>query len=369
MDNTLKYKILLCAPGENVGGGINAVVYGYEKGFKKYTDLIDYRKICYGKRVPRLGKLKRILSEIYQLILFIVEIVRYQPAIIHVQSSFDKKTIVRDSIHLWVSLILNRKFILHAHGGEWHLIPSWNTIWRWYTQKFLKHCHHVIVTSQDEKNIIKNFFGEKFHVDKICNPVVLPVDVTKMDNIKRKKDNVKTIIFAARLIEAKGVMDILNAVPLIERNDFRIKIYGQGILFNKARELIKILNIDEKVTLVGQVTIEELVLQYAASEIYCFPSYHLEGFPMSFFYAVACGMAIITTKVRPIPEYLLEPDNCLWITPQNPSSIAAQINYLLERPKMIENMSHNNKQLAKEFSDEKIVKDLIKVYQRLFTLS
>ena len=357
-----KFKVLLCAPGDELEGGIAAVVYGLKKIFKLKEDLIDYRRIIYAKPCNNIGTITRLIKEANQLIIFISQLLIYKPDIIHIQSSFDKKTIIRDSIHLWFTLLLNKKFVLHAHGGDWHLVPSWNKLWILYTKTFLTRCHKIIVTSLEEKKIINKIYGIRVKVSKINNPVVLPLDIS---NIQRSKTNITKIIFASRFIPTKVILDVIKAASLINKKDFKICLYGNGILFSEAQKLINSLNLQNRVFLKGKISLAKLITEYCKSDIFLFPSYHLEGFPMAFFYAVACSLPIISTRIRPIPDFLSEPDNCLWIEPENYKMLAEKIIYLINHPEIRKKMSKNNAKLAKQFTIENISRDFVYLYSQL----
>src|SRR3990167_4695751 len=116
---------------------------GLEKVLELMSGEMVYKKILYAKPKRGLNKLQRSSAEILQLFNFIGTILFFNPHIIHIQSSFDKKTILRDSIHLLITRFFRKKFVLHAHGGEWHLITNWNKLWLGYANWFLTRCHRI----------------------------------------------------------------------------------------------------------------------------------------------------------------------------------------------------------------------------------
>lgn len=237
-------------------------------------------------------------------------------------------------------------------------------MWIWYTKNFLTRCHKIIVTSLEEKKIISDIYGKQVKVSKINNPVVLPIDIS---NIQKSKTNITKIIFASRFIPTKGVLDVIIAASYINRKDFKIILYGNGILFKKAQTMITSLNLQNCVGLKGKIGLSELIKEYSNSDIFLFPSYHLEGFPMAFFYALACSLPIISTRIRPIPDFLSEPANCLWAEPKNSKMLAEKIIYLIEHPEIREKMSRNNRELAKQFTVEKISEEFLYIYRRLLS--
>lgn len=356
-------KVLLCIPGNEVEGGISAVVLGMKKGLGKRND-ISYETCIYGKRKRGLNVISRLFYEIYQIIIYTNKIGKKEILLAHVQTSFDSKTIIRDSLHLWLAHIFNKKFILHAHGGLWHIIPSWPFIWRKYAESFLTHCDLIIVTSSEEKKLITDQFHDKVRVIKINNSVELPeeLEITSKSNASTDK---KLVLFASRFIETKGILDLIDAAYKLNNGKYLFQIYGGGPLFETVKEKINTLNIEDYVKLMGEVSLNELLQIYGTGDLYVFPSYHFEGFPMAIFYAIIAGLPIISTKVRPVPDFLNEPDNCLWVEPKNPQMLAEKIELLLSDRDLSDKMRRNNKSLSSIFTVEKFTDEIVTAYKSL----
>ena len=356
-------RLLFCAPGEDVEGGIAAVVLGLRRGLDGLPNLC-YRRILYAKPARNLGVVARLTREIWQLLRFLQQLIVYRPDVIHVQSSFDKKTIVRDSIHLWVASLFRKPFLLHAHGGEWHLVSSWSKAWRAYTGCFMRRCAQVIVTSQEEVEIIHREFPVGIAACKIFNPLVLPESLPRKRATAPDRDRRIGVVFASRIIESKGILDAIEAMALVQERAVRLRVFGGGADLVRAKALVDRRNLGGVVEFRGEIPLQDLLVEYSECDIFIFPSYHLEGFPMAFFYAVACSAPIIATRVRPIPEYLREPDNCLWVEAKNPQSLAEKIEYLARRPDLRQRMSENNGELARRFRPEVVAAELWRIYER-----
>jgi glycosyltransferase involved in cell wall biosynthesis len=96
-----------------------------------------------------------------------------------------------------------------------------------------------------------------------------------------------------------------------------------------------------------------------------FPTYHYEGFPMVIFKSVAAGLPIITTRIRAAADYLSEPDNCLWVEPQNPHMLAEKIARLLDQTETRARMRRNNLELADEFTARAVAPEYLEIYNQL----
>jgi len=358
-ENSKQIRFLLCSPGDSVEGGIPAVVLGLRKVFEQLNG-VHYKKINYGKPKRNINILLRLFYELIQVINFIITSVSFNSHFNFIQSSFGKKAIIRDTIHLYITLVLRRKFLLQLHGGELADLEDWSKFWYKISINLLKKSTGVIVTSKEEHEILLSLNINK-NVYQINNPIVFPRQIPKK---KFKTNPPYTIIFASRLIPTKGIEDLLHSIKLIQ-GDFILKIFGTGSLFDSARNYIIDSNLEKRVQLLGDVSLEDLLVEYANGDIYIFPSYHDEGFPMAFFYALCSSMAIVSTRIRPIKDFLKDGFNCLWIDLKSPRSIANQLNTLLNNQSMIEKFSQNNSVFLELFSPSNIAPQVNNIFESI----
>jgi glycosyltransferase involved in cell wall biosynthesis len=199
----------------------------------------------------------------------------------------------------------------------------------------------------------------------IPNPVEIhgPLELSRCDN--ETSNRIIRIIFASRFIMEKGGAEFVNAIGKIKINKKWIaEMYGDGHerIFLESR--IKELELEDKVFLRGHVTLENLLKVYSESDIFVFPSMHSEGFPMAFFFALASGMAIITSRAAPIPDYLSEPDNCIFIDPKDTVSFVASIERLISEDMLRSEMKKNNVEVAALFSPKRIASLFMELYAK-----
>lgn len=359
-----KINVLICAPGALCEGGIGAVVDGLLDGLEK-LETVNCTRVVYGKPFDAISVVTRLYYELIQYINFIRLLVVQKPDIVHAQSSFDKKTILRDLLFLLATRAFSIKFVLHAHGGAWHERVNWSFFWQWFSRYFLESCSMVLVTSEEEFLQVQKI-SEQICIKKIDNPVKIPEGVAEA--WKKTADHLEgkyRMVFASRHIEAKGVLDTIEAFDLLERNDCELHVFGDGPLKEKAVSMAQSSTHAADIYFHGNVPLEDLIREYAQSDIYLFPSYHHEGFPMALFFAAACSLPLICTKVRPLPDFFQEPDNCQWVEPRNPRMLAEKINFLLNDSQMRSAMSCNNLQLVERFDSIKIAEQMLSIYDSI----
>ena len=114
----------------------------------------------------------------------------------------------------------------------------------------------------------------------------------------------------------------------------------------------------------GYIPLEELLEYFFKTDLFIFPTRHIEGFPMVLFKAVAVGMPIVTTKIRAAADFLKDTENCLFCT-QKPENIAEKIMELIENQQLREAMSQNNLLLGKSLLPENIADEFLEIYRHI----
>jgi glycosyltransferase involved in cell wall biosynthesis len=169
------------------------------------------------------------------------------------------------------------------------------------------------------------------------------------------------IIFVGRLTEEKGFYDLLAAIPQILKRfpESRFDFCGSGQVTQHApvalEQIQRLLQID-KILFHGAVSGAQKYELYRSADIMVFPSHH-EVFPTVVLEALAQGLPLITTRVGVVPSFLVENDNCLFVSTGDPDDIARKVIALLERPELAARMSANNRRLAEERFDMRLAVD------------
>lgn len=299
----------------------------------------------------------------------IINIVRKEKIdLIYLNTAFDKFALLRDFTTLLILRLIRSKIVLKFHGSEANLLQTKNIIYRFLIRKVSSWADGFGVLSTEENRNFVNagFKSEKvFVIKNIINPKIY---LKNMEfRLKYSNINIPVLLFVARLIPSKGLIDTLLASIILKEKGyiFKLIILGDGPDKIKAERIVAKSNIASSVIFTGFIPEENTTAFYANSDLLVFPTYHEEGFPMAVFQSVAAGLPIITTKIRAAADYLKEPDNCLWVEPKNPEMLAEKIVYLLENPDIARQMSENNKKLSKLFTQEIVCKELELIYEKM----
>jgi len=124
------------------------------------------------------------------------------------------------------------------------------------------------------------------------------------------------------------------------------------------------LGLEKHVVFTGYIPEGEVTQYYFDSDIFVFPTRHIEGIPIALFKAAIAGLPIVTTKIRAAADLLSEPENCLFCT-QEAENIAAKIIELMKNEKLRASMGSNNRKFSEMFAPQRIVAEYVQVYEEM----
>lgn len=181
-----------------------------------------------------------------------------------------------------------------------------------FWDKFLSFTNKRFDIAICQSQEIKKSLAEHYHIseDKLR---VIPNPILKTDIIKfPSSTNYKKIIIIARLAIEKGIirfLHILNNLP----PEYVLTIAGEGPMKSEIMQVIKDLNLNDRVKLVGIVReIPELI---AAHDLLALPSF-TEGFPNAVLEALEVGVPVLAFEVGGI-KAMLKPGFNGYIIQQN----------------------------------------------------
>lgn len=111
------------------------------------------------------------------------------------------------------------------------------------------------------------------------------------------------VLFVGRLLEAKGLSLLLEAVGDLVRQGFafELRVVGDGPYREPLRELIRARRLDDVVVLRGPVGQDKILEEYEWADVFCLPSF-IEGIPVVLMEALATELPVVTTQITGISE-------------------------------------------------------------------
>lgn len=352
--------ILVGMPNQGMPGGIWSSEKALTDEYCK-NNALSVVKFQFGRRSPQERIPSRIFTLASDVIQFGYLLLKHRPTIVQLNSSFDKRALLRDVWYVAVAATMRKRLFMKYHGSD--LVFLTTSSWFWTKLRlFIQYWSAGIgVLSTEEEGAFSKANTRAVFVVKNA------VDCERFRQGTVEKPNVHTLLFIGRFIPSKGLQDAIEAVSMIRQSGRKVHLVcvGDGPQRLKEEEHVHQLGIAEDVTFTGYLPEQDTTPYYLGAHVLLFPSFHQEGFPMAVFQAAAAGLPIVATRTRALADYLEEPLNCLWAEPKHPTMLAEKIVQLLDDELLQMVMRKNNIALAERFSPERVAAEYLALYRRL----
>lgn len=276
---------------------------------------------------------------------------KYNPKAINIQSRDDwiAATSVAKKMGittLWTDHMDMRSWVL-INVNVWYK----NLIGKWILRSAQK-VDKIIMISDYEKR----FFDDATSNKRLKNVEVLKNGVDdEYENFKenRKKIQEKTFCYVGRIVDYKGIKELIEAFKLVVKKypEAKLNIYGDGDLdtYKKNSEDC------DAIKFYGRT--EEPLKVLAENEIFVLPSYR-EGLSLSLLDAAMMRKKIIASNVDGNPEVVVNGETGLLVPARNVQKLAEAMIWMIEHKKEAEEMAKKAREKYKaEFDFEKIFKE------------
>jgi teichuronic acid biosynthesis glycosyltransferase TuaC len=205
-----------------------------------------------------------------------------------------------------LSKLLGVPAVIKVHGSDMNVLarmPAVARNLRWA----LPRARRVVAVSRPLVDVIASFGVPRERIDIVPNGVdpelFRPRDrAAARARLGHPADRRRWLLYVGRLEEAKGVLDLLEAFPLLaqRRSDVRLVIVGDGSARGAcARATAQPLG--DRVLVAGPRPLEEVPHWMAACDTLVLPSW-AEGTPNVVIEALACGRRVVATRVGGTPD-------------------------------------------------------------------
>ena len=248
--------------------------------------------------------------------------------------------------------------LIYVHGEEittrdgGGLFDSWR-------RHFLAHAHGVIAVSSFTRDAMVRLMGtDPARITLISNGVDLerfqprppdPAIAARLGVSDRR-----VILSVGRLVPRKGADHLVAAMPAIlaVNPDAHLLIAGEGVLRPTLEALVQEQRLQSHVTLLGEVTNEELTQLYALANLFALPNRTMpdgdtEGFGLVFLEANACGKPVISGRDGGVVDAVIDGVNGLMVDGNDISAIASAISRLLQDRALHERLARGGLETAR----------------------
>ena len=319
--NFLSEEILIIGPDKTKKGGVATHI----QNIITYTPLKNAIVYDLGSIGTTLKNDKSNFLNIFKSLFHLRRMVVDKNYIIFINSSIYRSSFIKLLLILFfLPYKRAQKIIVFFHGGRFDLTFSFFGKLAFLFKPLLKRVKTFYFLSDVQ---------EKGFLNKMGNyPVSLFNNYSDSNNIlkhKLQKGNRLNFLFVGRIVQDKGVYELLEAVKhLISKgnNNFHLYIVGDGGEFNNIKKVAETVGISRFISFPGYLEGEDLQEMYQIADWFILPSYH-EGFPYVFIEAMRAGVPFITTKTGALARLINQSENGYLI----PSKDALKLASLLEK--------------------------------------
>lgn len=339
--------VILCGPSLRAVSGVSThlnQLLNSELG-AKYS-LIHFQVGSEGRSESLAGKLGRLLIDPLKFALLIR---KRKPAIIHLNSSLEKKAYWRDLSYLLVAWFTRVPVVYQIHGGEFpQKFLGKSEFAKAFLRWSLKLPAAIVLLANIEREKYLQF-GNFRRLKTIPNAV----DLLEYEGQKPKSFDRKCLKlgYIGRLADDKGVKETLLAIadlPIAERRDVRFSIAGSGPFESDLRRIVKAKNIEDMVHFVGVVSGIDKPLFWQDIDVFVFPTFHREGLPYAVLEALASATPMITTPVGGIPDIVIDGEHGVMVPIHDVSAISLAIRHLYWNREELVKMSQSAAEQARQ---------------------
>lgn len=170
--------------------------------------------------------------------------------------------------------------------------------------------------------------------------------------------------FVGRLSEAKGLVYLLRALPLLPQgiDDVHVAIVGDGDYRAQLLQEISALGLAGRIHLLG--TRRDTPLIYSALDVFVLPSF-VEAFPMVLLEAMACGVPVVATAVGDTEHIVHQEVSGLVVPPGDAAALAGAIGRVLADHGLAARFAAAGPpRVQREFSSAAMARAYLALYER-----
>lgn len=158
---------------------------------------------------------------------------------------------------------------------------------------------------------------------------------------------------------------ILKALGLIKNSKIHYVIAGRGSEEKSLLALAKKLGLEKNFHLLGYR--KDILELCASADIFCFPS-RREGLGVAALEGMTAGLPILTSNVHGINDFSISSETGFKYSPFDVVGFAKGIKLLATDPELRKKMGKHNQEVVKQFSSEKAILQLQKIYRCIFKM-
>lgn len=350
-------KVLMIGPARNVKGGMTTVVNDFLDAFcDKKNISIKYLETINDKNI-----FLKFIKEKSGLIYFRFIISSYDILHVHMAS---RRSTFRKLKYIRIAKEKNKKVVLHMHGGGFIKFyrEELDKNQKKYINKMLKKVDKIITLTLEMKKFLENELKiESKKIEIISNGVKIP-----KKHIRKSENIDPSIVFLGRIVENKGIFDVIPLISKIKTLEPNVKLHicGSGEE-KKLLNIIKKYDVNDNVVMHGWVDNSSKEKIFKNCSFFILTSY-FEAMPMSLLESMSYGLIPFVSNVGSISEIVKNDYNGKIYNLKDIDKIPYDFINIYKNFENLHRLSENAyKTVCENYNLEKNVSNVIRIYDEL----
>lgn len=194
---------------------------------------------------------------------------------------------------------------------------------------------------------------------------IIPPFVHGLDQGQEPPGPGREVLFAGRIVWAKGIFDLLEALTLVD-GDVRLAVAGAGTLDEAVAARVKELKLDKRIDFLDWVAHQDMARLYRRARLLVLPSRWQEPFGLAGLEAQTLARPVLAYDVGGVREWLQDGRTGIIVPPGNVLALASGVNVLMREPGQASALGRAGRDLAMErFNPARLMTRLTSLYQQI----
>lgn len=255
---------------------------------------------------------------------------------------------------------------------------SQNTTKSKLVAKAILSIYRLIGKNSQSVFIFENKTDMQFFINhKVCadtNAVTVPGSGVNIDEyhapILNTAPQPLKLLFAARLLEGKGLRELVKAIENVKASGIDVELNVAGIVDDDSNESIPVSQLDNwhhqgKLNWMGQIDgmMQEVI---ATNDVIVLPTRYGEGLPRILIEANACRRPVITTNIGGCRDFVINGETGILIEACDQEALESAIIKLSNREYCAKLGEHGRKRVEAFYTDAHVIDSYKKIYSLQF---
>lgn len=254
---------------------------------------------------------------------------------------------------------------LSVWGTDIYHFPKTSILNRKIVEYTLNKADVICSTSQAMAGEIHKYTTKPIEI----TPFGVDIDLFKpLPNLKR--DDCITIGTVKGMLEVYGISRLIRSFAILANQfpNIRLLIVGDGPQKSEYIDLVRDLDLENRVTFAGKVPNDQIPRYMNMMDIFVVPSFR-ESFGVAALEAQACGVPVIVNNVGGLPELVENQRNGIIVPNNEPETLAESIKQLIVNPELCKVMGQQGLKFVHDnFSWAETANQMLNLYNKTLNM-